>query len=44
MVADWHRDFYFTTEGMNGGLCRHEKTVRGKDGKAYVAVKYEVHT
>ena len=44
MVADWQRDFYFTTEGLNGGLVRHERTVRGKDGKAYTAVRYEVHT
>ena len=44
MVADWQRDFYFTTEGLNGGLCRHESVVRGKDGKAYTAVKYSLHT
>ncbi len=44
IVADWGRDFYFTTEGLNGGLCRHESVVRGKDGKAYTAVKYSLHT
>ncbi len=44
LVADWRRDFYFTTDNMNGGLCRHERTVRGKDGKAYQAVRYEIHT
>ncbi len=46
LVADWRRDFYFTTDDndMNGGLCRHESTVRGKNGKAYTAVKYAIHT
>ena len=43
--ADWGMSFAFYDEtGMHGGLVRHERTVRGKDGKAYVAVKYEVHT
>ena len=44
LVADWQRDFYFTTPGLNGGLCRHESIVRGKDGRAYTAVKYSLHT
>lgn len=44
LVADWRDDFYFTTEGMNGGLCRHDSIVRGKDGKAYDCVKYQLHT
>ena len=44
LVADWGRDFYFTTEGLNGGLCRHESIVKGKDGKAYRCVKYQLHT
>ncbi len=44
IVADWGRDFYFTTEGLNGGLCRHEGVVRGKNGNAYTAVKYSLHT
>ena len=44
LVADWHMDFYFTTTGLNGGLCRHERIVRGKDGKAYTAVQYQLHT
>ena len=44
LVADWRRDFYFTTDDMNGGLCRHESIVRGKNGKAYTAVKYAIHT
>ena len=43
-VADWRRDFYFTTDDMNGGLCRYESIVRGKNGKAYTAVKYAIHT
>ena len=44
LVADWQRDFYFTTDGLNGGLCRSERIVRGKDGKAYTAVQYAIHT
>ena len=44
LVADWKRDFYFTTDDMNGGLCRHESTVKGRNGKAYTAVKYAIHT
>ena len=45
LSADFGRDFYFTDDcGMRGGLCRHESTVRGKDGKAYTAVKYSIHT
>lgn len=44
LVADWRDDLYFTTEGMNGGLCRHDSIVRGKDGKAYTAIKYQIHT
>ena len=44
LVADWRDDFYFTTDGLNGGLCRHDSVVRGKDGKAYGCVKYALHT
>ena len=44
IVADWRRDFYFTTDDMNGGLCRHESSVKGKDGKVHRAVKYSIHT
>ncbi len=44
LVGDWGMDFYFTTDGLNGGLCRHDSVVRGKDGKAYDCVKYALHT
>ena len=44
LVADWRLDFYFTTTDMNGGLCRHERMVRRKDGREHREVWYQVHT
>ena len=32
LYADWNDSFYFHTETICGGLCRHDDTVRGKDG------------
>ena len=44
LYADWNDSFYFHTETICGGLCRHTDTVRGKDGKPHNRIRYSVHT
>lgn len=44
LYADWNDSFYFHTETICGGLCRHTDTVRGKDGKPRQRIRYSVHT
>jgi len=40
----WVNGFYFQCDRMNGGIVRHEDTVKGKDGKEYKKVFYAMHT
>ena len=44
LYADWNDSFYFHTATICGGLCRHDDTVRGKDGKPHNRIRYSVHT
>ena len=44
LYEDWNDSFYFHTETICGGLCRHDDTVRGKDGKLHLRIRYSVHT
>lgn len=39
VVADWRHDFYFTTDGMNGGLIQHKSTKNGRE-----SVCFSLHT
>lgn len=41
----WVKGFYFESDtGFNGGIVRHETTIKGKDGKVYPKVSFAVHT
>ena len=42
--ADWGQNFYFSTVGLNGGLCRHTHEVKGSDGVVRKAVLWDIHT
>ena len=44
LYADWNDSFYFHTESICGGLCRHADTVPGTDRKPHLRVRYSVHT
>ena len=44
LYADWNDHFYFHTESICGGLCRHTNTVPGTDRKPHLRIRYSVHT
>ena len=44
LYADWNDSFYFHTETICGGLCRHADTVPGADRKPHLRIRYSVHT
>ncbi len=44
LYADWNDSFYFDSETICGGLCRHTDTIKGKDGNPHQRIKYTVHT
>ena len=44
LYADWNDSFYFDSETICGGLCRHTDTITGKDGNPHQRIKYTVHT
>ncbi len=41
---NWVNGFFFQCDRLNGGIVRHEDTVRGKDGREYKKVFYALHT
>lgn len=44
LYADWGNDFAFVDETSCGGLCLHESSVTGSNGKRYPKLSYGVHT
>ena len=40
----WVNGFYFQCDRMNGGIVRHEDTVKGKDGREHKKIFYALHT
>ena len=44
LYRDCREDFLFSTCTIDGGLCLHQREVRGKDGMKHVAYEYTVHT
>ena len=44
LYADWNDSFYFHSESICGGLCRHASTVQGSDRKPHLCIRYSVHT
>ena len=44
LYADWNDSFYFDSETICGGLCRHADTVVGSDGKPHLRIRYTMHT
>ncbi len=44
LYADWNNSFFFDTETISGGLCKHTDMLTGKDGYPRERIRYSIHT